>query len=130
MDPGLKGDLLIRILLVVEAALRGGSRCHLIAARGSRAMRCRLCSPFRCNLPRVQVHEVAPLILIAAQVKKHPHRIALTVIIELRALVAGELEFDLLRIAVVGGDDEIALAEAGGKRLLLLDFENGSFKFV
>lgn len=86
-------------------------------------------APFQ--LPRVEVHVVAAIVLVAADVEKHLHRIPHPQAVGQRSLLLHRLEFDVLgEFAILHLDHEFPLREAAVERLDLVDEVDFAFDFV
>ena len=83
------------------------------------------------NTPGSQVDEIAPVVLVAAEVEGHLDALAFADGVEQRAALFDAFEFDILGIAVIGcRDNKLTLCESAVKCLLVHDEFNRTGKVV
>jgi hypothetical protein len=82
------------------------------------------------DLPSMQIDVVTSLVLRAAKIEMNLHLVTFGDVVEKADLVFDALEFDFLRVLLVGGlENELALREPAGKTLEVEDGVNFAFDF-
>lgn len=82
------------------------------------------------DLVGLEIHVVLALVLVAANAKADRDALALADGVKEGAFLFGQLQFDVLRILIVRGDDKFSLYETTGKRLGGTDEFDRAFELI